>query len=761
MAEEVVVSATGTLRRRRYSTHDNQFSSAMNFWKQVDDTKGEHKAEVPVPAWKKNLKNKSPGIPQFEEKKDDENKLKVPPARAKPGKLGTLMSVFEEGQEEKEQPIVVKAPGRAPKEVDPATSKPASGKKPYKSKKDVDKKDDEKKQIVIGKAPGDAENKDAIISEKLLDNVVDKPVVKEVVQPGGDLQLEPAPKIDPQPVVVDLGSEVHNEPLPVPNEILVAPGPPSQQPGGIDVLLEAHDKEPVIVPVLVQENVSPEVSYVHHVVQEVPVIDLVAAPVVDPKEPVGVMVMEEKVIESSPPGEIMPEKWEPSPRSDKDEGPAIVQSQEFPDKVDLSRNFTEISEPVVEPDVIPPKDNSAHTSNASLDDGENLLDEEGPHIQERPAVVSSNVMEEKRLEFGANLSTAEIVARRSRNLRSKSVELPKPFEIIDEKEDEHTLEIRDDMSICSEGTHDFDLSFKSPSRLSAVDSSSEFMPIDLSSRTMIVDDLTGDELTALDKSSKSEISISVPVPVNTPAGQDKPIILSPLSPASGHKERLAKKERVHQEVLSTESTYVNSLRYLIDAFAHPLKSNPNLGLAQVDATILFSNVEIIAMLHGRLLADLQETPNVGKVILKMADFLRMYTEYLNQYEQSMEVFQRNRKNKKFQRFLKQQREDPASKGLDLCSYLIMPVQRIPRYELLLREMLRFSTPDDSDYADLQSAFEKIRDIALYINDRKRRLENANKLLEIQNKMDKEVRLVSRSRQFLKEGEMKKISKKKG
>ena len=54
-------------------------------------------------------------------------------------------------------------------------------------------------------------------------------------------------------------------------------------------------------------------------------------------------------------------------------------------------------------------------------------------------------------------------------------------------------------------------------------------------------------------------------------------------------------------------------------------------------------------------------------------------------------------------------------GLPLNAYLIMPIQRIPRYRMLL-EVLVGSTPEEhSDYKQLSEALGVVRDVANYIN----------------------------------------------
>ena len=155
----------------------------------------------------------------------------------------------------------------------------------------------------------------------------------------------------------------------------------------------------------------------------------------------------------------------------------------------------------------------------------------------------------------------------------------------------------------------------------------------------------------------------------------------------------------------------------------------------------------------------------------------MYTLYLAGYPKALETINEQRNNKRFQAFLAEKRK---ACGLDLMSYLIvrlplvfcrslvsfsslrmfpaaqMPVQRIPRYELLLREMIRYTKKDhpvralacsasgsvragsqslaEQEHAKLAEAFEKIQSIASRVNEDQRQVENMSKLLEIQNRI---------------------------
>jgi 16S rRNA G527 N7-methylase RsmG len=99
-----------------------------------------------------------------------------------------------------------------------------------------------------------------------------------------------------------------------------------------------------------------------------------------------------------------------------------------------------------------------------------------------------------------------------------------------------------------------------------------------------------------------------------------------------------------------------------------------------------------------------------------ADFLKMYTQYLNGYTVALETFNRQMKNKKLQALLAERR---ANCPLDFMSYLIMPVQRIPRYELLLRELIRYTPESHNEAAKLAIAFEKVQGIGAHVNEQQR------------------------------------------
>jgi hypothetical protein len=169
----------------------------------------------------------------------------------------------------------------------------------------------------------------------------------------------------------------------------------------------------------------------------------------------------------------------------------------------------------------------------------------------------------------------------------------------------------------------------------------------------------------------------------------------------------------------------------------------------------------------------------------------MYTSFLAGYSAALDTIAGLRNNSKFQQFLMERRaaaaadaaaqaaaKQPAvggaakpaagaqgakqSAGLDMVSFLIMPVQRIPRYLLLLKELLRFTPAGHPELERLQLAFNKVQKIAQHVNEQQRHVENMSVLLSIQNTIESSSlksfgNLMTPTRRLLKQGILHKIS----
>jgi hypothetical protein len=216
----------------------------------------------------------------------------------------------------------------------------------------------------------------------------------------------------------------------------------------------------------------------------------------------------------------------------------------------------------------------------------------------------------------------------------------------------------------------------------------------------------------------------------TPEGSASP---SPMPP----RKTLTPEERtemLQQEFLDTEEGYLKSLQKMHDFFEVPLEASGLLTPEQCDT--LFSRVRVQMLeIHKHLLKTLKERPpgtSFSDSLLTIAPYLKLYTEYVNNHPQATSLLMElNATSKKFSALLKQLELRPEVEAQDLSSFLIRPIQRLPRYELLLRDMVKYTT-EETEHLKLSRLLESVRNVNEHLNEAKRKRDNANRMAIIQS-----------------------------
>lgn len=135
--------------------------------------------------------------------------------------------------------------------------------------------------------------------------------------------------------------------------------------------------------------------------------------------------------------------------------------------------------------------------------------------------------------------------------------------------------------------------------------------------------------------------------------------------------------------------------------------------------VLFSNIRAILSVHKRLLGDLEsqlankeyDALCLGYLFMYYTPFLKLYKVYVQSQRNFVLVFNEIMRNKRICAFLNQVQHDERCRGLDLSGFLIMPVQRIPRYRLLLNEIIKHTPPTHPDYPFLEKSIDSISKVA--------------------------------------------------
>lgn len=225
-------------------------------------------------------------------------------------------------------------------------------------------------------------------------------------------------------------------------------------------------------------------------------------------------------------------------------------------------------------------------------------------------------------------------------------------------------------------------------------------------------------------------------------------------------------ERQRQEVLfelvTTEAGYVADLNTIVQVFLEPLRARQLLTKEEIGK--VFSNIEAIVPNNTNFLKELQRRheslviKEVGDLLLETADLLKLYAIYCSNQPIVPGLVEEYKKREEFSNFLNETPVLAALRGLTFESFLIKPLQRVCKYPLLLKELLRYTPENHPDFPALNEAILKIKGIVDQINERTRQVESVLKLKAIAKNLVfgkdekwKDFNLVQMNRVLVREG----------
>uniref|UniRef100_A0A4X2KXJ8 Vav guanine nucleotide exchange factor 2 n=1 Tax=Vombatus ursinus TaxID=29139 RepID=A0A4X2KXJ8_VOMUR len=190
------------------------------------------------------------------------------------------------------------------------------------------------------------------------------------------------------------------------------------------------------------------------------------------------------------------------------------------------------------------------------------------------------------------------------------------------------------------------------------------------------------------------------------------------------------------EIQETEAKYYRTLEDIEKNYMNPLK----LVLSPLDMTAIFINLEDLIKVHNSFLRAIDVSMMAGgstlaKVFLEFKERLLIYGEYCSHMEYAQNTLNHLIANRED---FRQKVEECTLKVQDgkfkLQDLLVVPMQRVLKYHLLLKELLSHSA-DRPERQQLKEALEAMQDLAMYINEVKRDKETLKKISEFQSSIE--------------------------
>ncbi|XP_039583996.1 rho guanine nucleotide exchange factor 4 isoform X1 [Passer montanus] len=255
--------------------------------------------------------------------------------------------------------------------------------------------------------------------------------------------------------------------------------------------------------------------------------------------------------------------------------------------------------------------------------------------------------------------------------------------------------------------------------------------------------------------------------------QDEPMEDYPLKVEGGKEDfgmgqttKDQMRTNVINEIISTERDYIKHLKDICEGYIKQCRKRADMFTEEQLKTI-FGNIEDIYRCQKKFVKALEKKFNkdhphlseVGSCFLEYQTEFQIYSEYCNNHPNACLELSRLAKVNKYVYFFEACRLLQKMIDISLDGFLLTPVQKICKYPLQLAELLKYTNPQHRDFKDVEAALNAMKNVARLINERKRRLENIDKIAQWQSSIEdwEGEDVLVRSSELIYSGELSKIS----
>ncbi|XP_073097709.1 rho guanine nucleotide exchange factor 4 isoform X2 [Manis javanica] len=257
--------------------------------------------------------------------------------------------------------------------------------------------------------------------------------------------------------------------------------------------------------------------------------------------------------------------------------------------------------------------------------------------------------------------------------------------------------------------------------------------------------------------------------------QDEPADDEALRPGDGRGEdsgseaqsgKNQMRTNVINEILSTERDYIKHLSDICEGYIRQCRKRADM-FSEEQLRTIFGNIEDIYRCQKAFVQALEQRFNrarphlseLGACFLEHQAGFQIYSEYCNNHPSACVELSRLTKLSKYVYFFEACRLLQKMIDISLDGFLLTPVQKICKYPLQLAELLKYTHPQHRDFKDVEAALHAMKNVAQLINERKRRLENIDKIAQWQSSIEdwEGEDLLARSSELIYSGELTRVT----
>ncbi|KAI9486944.1 MAG: hypothetical protein EXX96DRAFT_60447 [Benjaminiella poitrasii] len=193
-------------------------------------------------------------------------------------------------------------------------------------------------------------------------------------------------------------------------------------------------------------------------------------------------------------------------------------------------------------------------------------------------------------------------------------------------------------------------------------------------------------------------------------------------PISKKREFVKNNERrqyLLNEFINTEANYLNSLKTFVTLIVEPLrqrsKDRHRAIIGQYECINIFMNIGELVQVTEDFYHDLVHynpaTENFGDLCLLHMRRFSCYNKYLLGVHNAQVINEKQMKNPNYVHFLEKVNNNKNNGNQTVYDYLALPIQRVGRYTMYFKELIKHTTDDHKDLPGLYSSLLKAEEIA--------------------------------------------------
>ena len=211
-------------------------------------------------------------------------------------------------------------------------------------------------------------------------------------------------------------------------------------------------------------------------------------------------------------------------------------------------------------------------------------------------------------------------------------------------------------------------------------------------------------------------------------------------------------------------TYTQFQRYFVklsfQIFMKPISTLKSVNSKTFQ--MIFANIDHIFIVSMEFLTnllkvtDLTTSSGICEILTEMGERFMCYVPYCSNHAGAKLILSLLSKPdiKEFLDVIiylsKEAHLNPILKNIDLMGFLIKPVQRICKYPILLREMLKYTKNTDEEFKQLISAFDRMQGLVETINQCAKSFDGMQIVADIQNRFSEKINIANQNRFLVRE-----------